>query len=111
MDVSYPLRYSNGSLETAPDQTGEILSNARSLLDTIAGERFDPGFGIDYSLFFTTGISGAIAEEAQSSLSRSGFLGITRVVGEERGVITIDIFLQRPDGSSLGSFQQTIQSF
>ncbi|NEP54465.1 MAG: hypothetical protein F6K65_39000 [Moorea sp. SIO3C2] len=79
------------------------------MLNTIAGERYDQDFGINYELFFTTGIPDAIADEARDVLERNGFTGEVTVISSSQGTITLEIAIK--NGNDTETLNQTISTF
>ncbi|NEO43199.1 MAG: hypothetical protein F6K55_03375 [Moorea sp. SIO4A3] len=93
MDIYYPLSYSNNSIKLVEGRDRKMLSNARGMLSTIAGERYDPDFGLNYELFFTTGIPDIIVDEARDALDRSGFTGQVKLIGYELGTVSLEVLI------------------
>lgn len=91
MDIAYPLAYSNGSIGL----TDSTLSQARHLLDTIAGERvLFPNFGIPLDILYSTGIPQVLAERVRLTANQlSGVQTQVEIESFENGVLKLKLYL------------------
>ncbi len=91
MDIAYPLAYSNGSIALS----NSPLSQARHLLDTIAGERaLFPEFGVPLDILFSTGIPQILAERIRLTANQlSDVQTQVEIESYENGVLQLKLIL------------------